>query len=176
VNPKKFFVELQRRKVYKVAVAYAVVAWLLIQVASQIFPFYEIPNRVVRLVVLVLIIGFPVALILAWAFELTPKGIKRAEDVSPNESVTRKTGRTLDFVIIGVLALVIGLLVCDRTRASPTHAGSASTEKSIAVLPFAALSQAINTRARHRAITETNTVGCHSIAGGVSRRAVESDS
>ena len=72
-----FFGELKRRNVYKVAIAYAVVAWLLMQVASQIFPFFEIPNWAVRLVVLLLIIGFPVALILAWAFELTPEGIKR---------------------------------------------------------------------------------------------------
>ncbi len=74
-----FFAELKRRNVYKVALAYGVVAWLLMQIASQIFPFFEIPNWAVRLVVLLLIIGFPVALILAWAFELTPEGIKRAE-------------------------------------------------------------------------------------------------
>jgi len=79
MNPKIFFGELKRRNVYKVAAAYAVVAWLLMQIASQIFPFFEIPNWVVRLVVLVLIIGFPVALIIAWAFETTPEGIKRTE-------------------------------------------------------------------------------------------------
>ena len=76
-----FFAELKRRNVYKVAVAYAVVAWLLIQIATQVFPFFEIPNWAVRLVVLLLIIGFPVALVLAWAFEITPEGIKRTEDV-----------------------------------------------------------------------------------------------
>src|SRR5439155_14820523 len=70
VNLKNFFAELKRRNVYKVAIAYAVVAWLLMQVASQIFPFFDIPNWAVRLVVLLLIIGFPVALILAWAFEV----------------------------------------------------------------------------------------------------------
>ena len=75
-----FFAELKRRNVYKVAIAYGVVAWLLMQVASQIFPFFEIPSWAVRLVVLLLIIGFPVAVILAWAFELTPEGIKREED------------------------------------------------------------------------------------------------
>ena len=80
-----------RRKVYKVAIAYAVVAWLLMQVASQIFPFFEIPNWAVRLVVLLLVIGFPVALILAWAFELTPEGIKRAEDVDLSKSIALKT-------------------------------------------------------------------------------------
>jgi adenylate cyclase len=88
VNPKKFFSEVKRRNVYKVAIAYAVVAWLLMQVASQIFTFFEIPNWAVRLVVLLLIIGSPVALILAWAFELTPEGLKRTEvaDELPKKS------------------------------------------------------------------------------------------
>jgi len=81
VNPKNFFAELKRRNVYKVAIAYGVVAWLLIQVATQVFPLIEIPNWAVRLVVLAIVIGFPVALVLAWAFELTPEGIKRTEDV-----------------------------------------------------------------------------------------------
>jgi hypothetical protein len=79
MNLKNFFGELKRRNVYKVAIAYGVVAWLLMQVASQIFPFFEIPNWAVRLVVLLLIIGFPIALIIAWAFELTPEGLKRTE-------------------------------------------------------------------------------------------------
>ena len=89
MNAKNFFAELKRRNVYKVAIAYGVLAWLLMQVASQIFPFFEIPNWAVRLVVILLIIGFPVALILAWAFELTPEGIKRAEDVGVSKSSTR---------------------------------------------------------------------------------------
>ena len=75
-----FFAELKRRNVYKVAVAYAVVAWLLIQVATQVSPFFEIPNWAVRLVVLAVIAGFPIALIIAWAFELTPEGLNRPED------------------------------------------------------------------------------------------------
>src|SRR5206468_12025227 len=79
MNLKIFFGELKRRNVYKVGVAYGVVAWLLMQVASQIFPFFEIPSWAVRLVVLLLIIGFPIALIIAWAFEVTPEGIKRTE-------------------------------------------------------------------------------------------------
>ncbi len=72
-----FFAELKRRNVYKVAVAYAVVGWLSIQIATQVFPFFEIPNWAVRLVVLVIMIGFPIALVIAWAFELTPQGLKR---------------------------------------------------------------------------------------------------
>src|SRR5436853_3673244 len=87
---ENFFAELKRRHVYKVAAAYGVVAWLLMQVATQIFPFFEIPNWAVRLVVLLLIIGFPIALMLAWAFELTPEGIKRAQDVDAARSRVSK--------------------------------------------------------------------------------------
>ena len=79
VNAKNFFAELKRRNVYKVAIVYGVVAWLLMQVASQISPFFEIPSWAVRLVVLLLILGFPIALVLAWAFDLTPEGLKRTE-------------------------------------------------------------------------------------------------
>ena len=79
MNPGSFFAELKRRNVYKVAVAYAVVGWLLIQIATQIFPFLEIPNWAIRLVIMLVAIGFPIALILAWAFELTPEGMKRTE-------------------------------------------------------------------------------------------------
>ncbi|PYK45042.1 MAG: adenylyl cyclase, partial [Verrucomicrobia bacterium] len=77
---KSFFVELKRRKVYRVAIAYAVAGWLLIQIATQVFPFFEIPNWAVRLVVIVLVLGFPVALILSWIFDLTPQGIRRTEE------------------------------------------------------------------------------------------------
>jgi len=136
MNARQFFAELKRRNVYKVAIAYAVVAWLLMQIASQIFPFFEIPNWAVRLVVLLLVIGFPVALILAWAFELTPEGIKRAEDVDLSKSLTRKTGRKLDFFIIAVLLLVISILLFQRLHPNVSPAVSSSLEKSIAVLPF----------------------------------------
>jgi TolB-like protein/Tfp pilus assembly protein PilF len=141
VNPKNFFAELKRRNVYKVAIAYAIVAWLLMQVASQIFPFFEIPNWAVRLVVLLLVIGFPVALILAWAFELTPEGIKRAEDVDVGKSIRRKTGRKLDFFIIAVLLLVIGILLFQRLHPTVSPAVPPPLEKSIAVLPFENLSE-----------------------------------
>ena len=85
MNPRNFFAELKRRNVYKVAVAYAVVGWLLLQAASILFPTFEAPSWVMKVFVSVIILGFPVALILAWAFELTPEGIKRTEDVLPNE-------------------------------------------------------------------------------------------
>jgi RNA polymerase sigma factor (sigma-70 family) len=101
MNSHNFFAELKRRKVYKVGIAYAVVAWVLMQVASQIFPFFEIPNWAVRLVVLLLIIGFPAALILAWAFELTPEGIKRTEDVDASKSSAFKTPNLISIVAEG---------------------------------------------------------------------------
>jgi adenylate cyclase len=83
VNPLNFFAELKRRNVYRVAIAYAVVAWLLMQIATQIFPFLEIPNWAIRLVIMLLALGFPIALVLAWAYELTPEGIKRTDQIEP---------------------------------------------------------------------------------------------
>src|SRR5438874_2160330 len=94
-----FFAELKRRNVYKVAVAYAVVGWLLVQVATQVFPFFEIPNWTVRLIVLLIVIGFPIALIIAWAFELTPKGLKRTEDVDLAASVRQPRKHGWIFVV-----------------------------------------------------------------------------
>src|SRR4029453_16609733 len=119
VNVRSFFVELKRRNVYKVAIAYAVVAWLLMQIASQIFPFFDIPSWGVRLVVLLLVIGFPVALILAWAFELTPEGIKRTENVGLGKSIAPKTGRNLTAIVIVILLLALSLLVIQLTRPHP---------------------------------------------------------
>src|SRR5215472_7500698 len=110
MNPKIFFGELKRRNVYKVAVAYAVVSWLLIQIATQVFPFFEIPNWAVRLVVLLLVLGFPVALVLSWAFELTPEGIKRESDLKPGKSIGRQTGRRIIGLTVVVAIAAAGLL------------------------------------------------------------------
>src|SRR5512132_1749419 len=134
-----FFAELKRRNVYKVAVAYGVVAWLLMQVASQIFPFFEIPNWVVRMVILLLVIGFPVALIIAWAFEATPEGIKRTE--AADAAGQRSRGGAWIYVVLIGAALSVGLFFVGRyTAGHVTHRGSeittASAEKSIAVLPL----------------------------------------
>jgi TolB-like protein/cytochrome c-type biogenesis protein CcmH/NrfG len=141
VNRNNFFTELKRRNVYKVAIAYAVVAWLLIQVATQVFPFFEIPNWVVRLVVLVIIVGFPIALIIAWAFELTPEGLKRTEfaDKLPQKS---SSNRVWLYVVILAGAISVSLFFLGRYTAptkltGPTNAAA----KSIAVLPFANLSE-----------------------------------
>src|SRR5437899_2194432 len=141
MNLEKFFTELKRRNVYKVAAAYAVVAWLLIQVATQVFPFFEIPNWTVRLVVLLIIVGFPIALVIAWAFELTPEGLKRTEvaDAAPTQ---RSRSRAWIYVVLIAAALSIGLFFLGRFTASPKQ--SVSTEastKSIAVLPFDNLSR-----------------------------------
>src|SRR4029453_2842587 len=110
-----FFAELKRRNVYKVAVAYAVVAWLLIQIATQVFPFFEIPTWGVRLIVLAIIIGFPIALMLAWAFELTPEGVKRTEaaDAVPDPP---RGGAWVYISIVGV-ALSVGLFFLGRYTA-----------------------------------------------------------
>src|SRR6202047_519333 len=95
-----FFGELKRRNVYKVAVAYAIVGWLLVQIATQVFPFLEIPNWVVRLVIALVATGFPIALIIAWAFELTPEGIKRTEDVDLAASARQPRKHVWIFVVI----------------------------------------------------------------------------
>jgi len=141
MNLEKFFTELKRRNVYKVAVAYAVVAWLLIQVATQVFPFFEVPNWAVRLVVLLIIIGFPIALVIAWAFELTPEGLKRTEvaDAAPAQ---RSRSRAWIYVVLIAGALSAGLFFLGRFTASTKQSVSAEvSSKSIAVLPFDNLSR-----------------------------------
>jgi len=142
VSGKNFFAELKRRNVYKVAVAYAVVGWLLAQIATQIFPFLEIPNWVVRLVIVLIAIGFPIALVIAWAFEATPEGIKRTQDVDlAGERVPKK--HTWIYVVVIGAAFSIGLFFVGRYSVRNT-ASAARTElsaKSIAVLPFDNLSR-----------------------------------
>src|SRR5215203_354739 len=96
-----FFAELKRRNVYKVAVAYAVVGWLLVQIATQVFPFFEIPNWAVRLVVLLIVIGFPIALVMAWAFELTSEGLRRTEAVDLARQPRTKSHAWIYIVLIG---------------------------------------------------------------------------
>jgi len=142
VNPTKFLTELKRRNVYRAAVAYGVVAWFLTQLTTQVFPFFEIPNSAVRFVVIALTIGFPIAMLLSWLYELTPEGIVRTEDLDPvrARSVQRAAGRILDFIIIGVLLLVIAMLIVGRLPFYRQTGGSIS-QKTIAVLPFENLSE-----------------------------------
>jgi TolB-like protein/Tfp pilus assembly protein PilF len=157
VRIDNFFAELKRRNVYKVAVAYAIVGWLLVQIATQVFPFLEIPNWIVRLVIVLVAAGFPIALVIAWAFELTPEGIKRTEDVGlPAGNVAKN--RTWIYVAVVGAALSVGLFFIGRYTAGNTatpRPGSqqlrrgdqseaatvAISQKSIAVLPFASLSE-----------------------------------
>ena len=136
MSSRNFFAELRRRNVYKVAVAYAVVGWLLIQIATQVFPFFEIPNWAVRLVVLLIIAGIPIALVIAWAFELTPEGLKRTEAVEGALSESR----TWVYVVVIAGLLSIGLFFLGRYTAlrsvGERPSGGSSPAKSIAVLPF----------------------------------------
>ena len=133
--------ELKRRNVFRVGVAYAIVAWILIEVAHTAFPTLQLPDWTTTLITVLLIMGFPVALVIAWAFELTPEGFKRETTVDPAESITHLTGRKLDFAIIGLLAIAVVYFAVDKfvLEAEPEQA-SVVREKSIAVLPFANIS------------------------------------
>jgi len=139
-----FLKELKRRNVIRVAIAYAIVAWLLTEIASVVVPALLLPDWTMRILVFFVIIGFPLALVFAWAFELTPEGLKKEKDVDRSESITHATGRKLDFVIIGVLVVGIGFLLTDKfflSEGSETGVGEIiSTGQSIAVLPFVNIS------------------------------------
>src|SRR5438876_2476292 len=146
MNPKTFFGELKRRNVYKVAVAYAIVGWLLVQIATQVFPFLEIPNWVVRLIIALVAIGFPVALIIAWAFEATPEGIKRTEvaDAMPVSAAIGHKKHAWIYVVVIAAAISVALFFLGRYTAGNKSVTSVHNElpaKSIAVLPFDNLSR-----------------------------------
>src|SRR4030081_34568 len=143
MNPASFFAELKRRNVYKVAVAYAVIGWLLVQVATQVFPFFEIPNWAVRLVVLLIVIGFPIALVIAWAFELTPGGIKRTEDIDLAALARRPRKHAWFFVVFVPAVCSVGLFFIGRypARNTVSPADIALPAKSIALWPFDNLSR-----------------------------------
>ena len=151
MNPGNFFVELKRRNVYKVAVAYTVVGWVIAQIATQIFPFLEIPNWVVRLIIVLIAIGFPIALVIAWAFEATPEGIKRTEVADTMPAMAGQKKHVWIYVVAIGAAISVALFFLGRyTAGSGTprpDASAARTEaaavsaKSIAVLPFDNLSR-----------------------------------
>src|SRR6266700_1699840 len=109
MNLLNFFAELKRRNVYKVAVAYIVVAWLLIQAASILFPTFEAPAWVMKVFVTIIILGFPVALIFSWAFEITPEGIKRESEVEPDKSISHHTGKKIVGLTVALTIIAIGL-------------------------------------------------------------------
>jgi TolB-like protein len=132
--------ELKRRNVVRVAIAYAIVSWLLLQVADVVLDNIEAPTWVFQAILLLLVIGFPIAIIFAWAFELTPEGIKKEKDVDRSQSVTHITGRKLDFAIIGVLAMAIVYFVANEFLWNDKPAIIPRVNASVAVLPFVPLS------------------------------------
>src|SRR2546423_78536 len=146
MDPATFLTELKRRKVYRVAVAYAIVAWLLIQAASILFPTFEAPAWVMKVFVTAVILGFPVALILAWAFDLTPEGLRRSEEVAPRQPKTSKPGSKWTAIIIAAAVLAAALLAFQfaRTRSSapaelPKQTAPAATapmDQSVALVPL----------------------------------------
>ncbi|MBV8062729.1 MAG: hypothetical protein JOY51_03990, partial [Nevskia sp.] len=135
-----FIAELRRRNVLRVAAFYAAAAWLLVQVATQVFPFFDIPNAVVRWVVIAAVLGFPAALALSWFYELTPQGLKLESQIAPGDPVHREGGRRLDRWIILVLGLAVVVLLAGLLLRHPAGSGPAAADKSIAVLPFENLS------------------------------------
>src|SRR5438045_3943751 len=141
MNLKKFFAELKRRNVYKVAVAYAVVAWLTIQAASIFLPAFNAPQWAMQIVILILVIGFPIALVFSWAFEITPEGIVRESEITADQSITHHTGRKIVALTIVLALVATGLLIFQLVRArSTSSSGATISNKSIAVLPFDNLS------------------------------------
>src|SRR5262252_8551977 len=160
MNSHNLLAELKRRNVYKVAVAYVVVAWLLIQAASILFPTFDAPPWAMKVLVALLVLGFPVALVLSWAFEITPEGIKLESEIDPKKSITRKTGRKIVGLTVAVAIVAAGLFSFQLLRTS-AHSGveggvpatpndvasglagarPSILEKSIAVLPFDNLSR-----------------------------------
>src|SRR5213595_1363264 len=147
MNPKDFFGELKRRNVYRVAVTYAVIAWLLIQAASILLPTFEAPTWVMKGFVVFLILGFAVAVFISWAFEATPQGMKRTENVSPDEVLPSWSPRKFAALIVAIAMLAASLLVFNllRSRSNPASPPLSRAldlpAKSIAVLPFENLSR-----------------------------------
>src|SRR6266702_4079269 len=142
MNPDNFFAELKRRNVYKVAIAYVVAGWALAQGIAQVFPVFDIPNWIIRLIVLLIILGLPIALVLAWTFEITPQGIKRTEIADAMPVATRRKKHVWIYVVVIGAAISIGLFFLGRYSAGNKTASPAGiSNKSIAVLPFDNLSR-----------------------------------
>jgi hypothetical protein len=119
-----FIAELKRRNVFKVGAAYVVMAWLLAQGVDVFLENFGAPAWVIKTVLLLLVAGFPLALFFAWAYELTPEGLKKEKDVDRSQSITQQTGRKLDFVIIGVLLVALGYFAYDKFVSEVSEPGS----------------------------------------------------
>jgi TolB-like protein len=146
MNFKSFFKELKRRNIYKVAVTYAITGWVIMEIATSVFPALEFPEWTTQFVIILVLIGFPFALVFAWAFEITPEGIKRTREVPVEDSITHQTGRKLNYWIIGLLGLALVLVLSERiwwagtynssSKTSTSQAQTAENKASVAVLPF----------------------------------------
>ena len=151
---RDFIKELMRRNVARVALVYMIAAWIAMQVVDVMFPALQLPDWTISITAALILIGFPFALIFAWAFEITPEGLKKEKDVDRSQSITTNTGRKLDFMIIGALVIAVAFLLFDKLVltgsedevaqvSAPDQAAETSTkipEKSIAVLPFVNMS------------------------------------
>src|SRR5438034_7747949 len=148
MDPKNFLAELKRRNVLRAAAFYAASAWLLVQLATQVFPFFHIAEWVVRWIVVAAAIGFPFAMVFSWFYEWTTHGLQRESEVAPNESVTRESSKKLDRWIIAILVLAVVLLLTnqfalnrDNNPVAVAPMASTIPQKSIAVLPCESLSE-----------------------------------
>ena len=136
----QLFRELKRRNVFRVGIAYVIAAWLILQVVDLVLDAMPAPDWVMQVFLLGTAVGFPLALLFAWAFEMTPEGVKREKDVDRSQSITQQTGRKLDYVIIAVLISAVAILLVDKFVLQDETTGDAVTDKSVAVLPFVAMS------------------------------------
>ena len=131
MNFRHFVSELRWRNVYKVAVAYVVVSWLLIQAASILLPAFDAPPWVMKIFIIVIIFGFPVALIFSWAFEITPEGIKLESEIEPSKSIARRTGRKIVAVTIALAVVAAGLFAYQLVRSRSDALSSSPTAAAI---------------------------------------------
>src|SRR5512144_925893 len=154
---RSLFAELRRRNVFKAAAAYLALGWVVTQVTSTVAPLLHLPEWIGPVVVWIGVIGFPFVIMFSWIYELTPEGLKRESEVDRSASITHITSRRIDYIIIGLLVLAIGLFVFDRfvpRKAEPAGAAReataasvapgaqpAASDNSIAVLPFVDMSQ-----------------------------------
>ena len=148
MNSRNFFAELKRRNVIRVAGLYLVGAWLIVQVAGTLLPMFGAPDWLPRTIVILLAIGFAPAIVFSWAFELTPSGLKRDEDVTPAESIAPQTGRRMNRMIIAVLVVALAYFCFDKIVLTPRREAAlvAAAEKSFALRPSAESKSAVSPR------------------------------
>ena len=137
----QLFQELKRRNVFRVSIAYLAIAWLLLQVSDIVLDNIAAPDWLMKALMFFLAIGFPIAVLFAWAYEMTPEGVKREKDVDRSASITQDTGQKLNRTIIAVLVAAVGFLLVDKFMLQETTPETAATNKSVAVLPFVAMSR-----------------------------------